>query len=214
MLYHNATRMDVLNFLIEKFGYKNYLEVGVQSGTCFQAIKADFKIGVDPDPLSQATVKMTSDDFFAENRAKGKDKQMFDLIFIDGLHEAPQVYRDIVNALEVLNEGGTILCHDMLPNTEERQMVPRIQSIWNGDCWKAFVQLRASRNDLAMATIESDEGLGLIMVGEQELINIDGIDLNWQSFCQNSRFWMNPISVQEFESFCNSIASERKTSTI
>lgn len=203
MLYHNATRMDVLNFLIEKFGYKKYLEVGVQSGTCFVAINAEYKVGVDPDPTSQATIHLPSDEFFQKNTEK------FDLIFIDGLHVADQVYRDIVNALECLNEGGTILCHDMLPSTEERQAVPRIQQIWNGDCWKAFVQLRASRFDLAMATIESDEGLGLIMVGEQELINIEGTDLTWETFCKNSRKWMNPISVQEFESVCNGIAKER-----
>lgn len=213
-LSNNATRMDVLNFLIEKFGYKNYLEIGVQSGACFITVKAPLKVGVDPNPTSQATLKMTSDDFFAQNRSKGKDKQMFDLIFIDGLHEAPQVYRDIINALEVLNDGGTIVCHDMLPSTEERQMVPRMQAIWNGDCWKAFVQLRASREDLAMATIESDEGLGIIMVGEQELINIENIELNWKSFCENSRVWMNPISVQEFQSICDSIAIQRTKTSI
>jgi hypothetical protein len=32
-----------------------------------------------------------------------------DLIFIDGLHEATQVYRDFENAVQILNTGGTIV---------------------------------------------------------------------------------------------------------
>jgi predicted O-methyltransferase YrrM len=137
---------------------------------------------------------MTSDDFFKQNT------ETFDLVFIDGLHEAPQVYKDIVNALEVLNEGGIIVCHDMLPATELAQRVPRESQIWNGDCFKAFVQLRGSRPDLAMCTLEADHGLGVIMKGEQDTIDIEGVELNWENFCKNQKEWMNSMSVTEFYS--------------
>lgn len=190
-LAHN--RWDVLNYLIRRFEFKKYLEIGVQSGYCFDQVKCDYKVGVDPDPTSQSTLKMTSDDFF-----KSELSEKFDIVFVDGLHEAPQVYKDIVNALSVLNEGGIIVCHDMLPATKEAQQVPRIQSIWNGNCWEAFVQLRASRSDLAMCTLQADHGLGVIMFGEQDLIDLSGVELNWENFCKHQSEWMNTMTVPEF----------------
>ena len=62
---------------------------------------------------------MTSDEFFEQNKEK------FDIVFIDGLHHSEQVYKDILNSLNILNEDGTIICHDMNPTEEFRQIVPR-----------------------------------------------------------------------------------------
>lgn len=194
--------MDILNYLIRKFGFKRYLEIGIEGGSCFESIVVENKHGVDPDETSVAPIKMTSDDFFRENKYK------FDLIFIDGLHEAPQVFKDIINALETLNEGGMILCHDMLPTTKEAQIVPRQQDVWNGDCWKAFAQLRATRSDLAMATINTDYGLGFIMKGKQTLANISESELEnltYEAFCDNKNHWMNVISTEQFFQFCNGL---------
>lgn len=41
--------------------------------------------------------------------------QSFDLIFLDGLHDAPHVYQEIPLALRRLNPGGFILLHDYFP---------------------------------------------------------------------------------------------------
>lgn len=192
-------RWDLLNYLIQIFGYKKYLEIGVQSGLCFNYVKCDYKVGVDPDTTSKATIHKTSDDFFKENTEK------FDIVFVDGLHEAPQVYKDIVNSLEVINEGGIIVCHDMMPMSYEAQAVPRMQSIWNGNCWEAFVQLRASREDLAMCTIDSDHGLGVIMKGEQELLDLKGSEIDWKGYVANRNEWMNVMSYSDFYTICDSI---------
>ena len=50
--------------------------------------------------------KGNSDSFFKQN------KQKFDVIYIDGWHEAPQVYRDINNSWDCLNINGIIICDD------------------------------------------------------------------------------------------------------
>jgi predicted O-methyltransferase YrrM len=42
--------------------------------------------------------------------------QRFDLIFLDGNHDAWNVYEEVSAALAVLNCGGCILLHDYLPN--------------------------------------------------------------------------------------------------
>ena len=38
---------------------------------------------------------------------------LFDIIFVDGLHEKQQVKKDILNSIKFLKDGGTIICHDV-----------------------------------------------------------------------------------------------------
>ena len=100
---------------------------------------------------------MTSDDFFKQNN------ENFDVIFIDGLHEYGQVYRDIQNSLKFLNDGGYIICHDMSPNNEIIQRYPQTHpGEWTGDCWKAWVKLKSEKSDLQMFVVDSDYGCGVI----------------------------------------------------
>ena len=188
-------RWDIINAYVDKYGYKDYLEIGLCSGMCRDAVKAENKTTVDPSERSDnPTHLMTSDRFFQINKNK------FDIIFIDGLHEAPQVYKDILNALECLNEGGTILCHDMLPTSEIEQRVPRAQAIWTGDCWKAFMKLRGSREDLDMFVVNTDWGVGVIRKGQQEInenLNISLADMTWDFFKEHNDK-MNKISPEQF----------------
>lgn len=46
------------------------------------------------------------------------DRGSYDLIFLDGLHEAQQLYRELPLALRRLNPDGLILLHDVFPNYE------------------------------------------------------------------------------------------------
>ena len=103
------------------------------------------------DTQSGGTHRMTSDQFFAEN------KSTFDLIFIDGLHVYEQVLKDIDNSLKVLNENGVILIHDCLPSKIWHQTIPQTHSSWNGDVWKSIVKSRA-REDIDTYTIKADQG--------------------------------------------------------
>ena len=79
-------RTDIIQSLIDKVGAENYLEVGVSAGENFRDIKCKNKVGVDPEPSTPATIHIDSDSFFKDN------KRTFDVIFIDGLHHADQVY--------------------------------------------------------------------------------------------------------------------------
>ena len=141
-------RTDIINRLISHYNYRTYLEIGVERGVNLKAININYAIGVDPDPDVHFYYRYpgcsieTSDEFFERCNMK------FDIIFIDGLHHADQVYRDIYNSLRFLNEGGTIVCHDMLPTDKKMQDVPREQSIWTGDCWKAWVKIRSENENL------------------------------------------------------------------
>jgi len=174
-----AKRWDIINEFIKKYEYKDYLEIGIASGICRDNIIAPNKTTVDPDTRANKPMHlMTSDDFFTKNKEK------YDVIFIDGLHEAPQVYKDILNSLECLKYGGTIFCHDMMPTKEEVQLVPRPLplDVWTGDCWKAWAKLKGSREDLEMFIIQDDWGVGVIRKGCQEIypeLDIPLTDINW-----------------------------------
>lgn len=86
-------RANIINRIIAARQYQSYLEVGVRSGITFRSVSCAHKESVDPnkdDLFPELTHHMTSDEAFAHFRAAGKD--CFDLIFIDGLHEADQVF--------------------------------------------------------------------------------------------------------------------------
>lgn len=194
-------RTILINHIVRKTRAKSYLEIGVWNGVNFQQISCRRKIGVDPDPESPATLNITSDDFFANNKEK------FDIIFIDGLHHADQVEKDILNSLEVLNEGGYILCHDMSPAEEAHQVVPFNGGIWNGDCWRAFVKLRQIRSDLEMCTVDTDYGCAIIKKGKQDLLVIND-EINYANFDRNRKQWLNLISVTDFYNMFGEITLE------
>jgi hypothetical protein len=186
-------RTEIIQSLINKINAKKYLEIGVGPGHNFNNIKCEYKVCVEPNPMVEVTFIMTSDDFFTQN------KEFFDVIFIDGLHESEQVYRDIQNSLKILNEGGFIVCHDMSPYCEIIQRYPQAQlGEWTGDCWKAWVKIRSERSDLSMYVVDSDYGCGVISNGEQSLITIPN-ELTWETLDNDRVNLLNLISVQDFK---------------
>ncbi len=192
------TRTEIINALIKKHSYKKYLEIGVRNPTHnFNAIEAEHKVGVDPATTAQATHCMTSDEFFRQN------SQDFDLIFVDGLHHAEQAYKDVINGLNCLAEGGSIVVHDCKPRSYEAQLVPRVQTVWNGDVWKAWVLLRFKRDDLTMFVVDADEGCGVIQKGEQLPIEIQG-QLSYDNLVENMQEWLNLFSVEQFQEWLQS----------
>lgn len=189
-------RIELINSLIKKNNYKRYLEIGVRDGECFNRIECEFKEGVDPDKNSHATLHLTSDEFF-ETALRTPFK--FDLIFIDGLHHADQVEKDILNSLDCLADGGTIVMHDCLPTSKRMQEIPMTsQQEWTGNTWMAYLKLRVTRPDLTMHVVDTDWGCGIIRYGKQELVPL-GILPSYEQFDQNRKEWMNVISVEQFK---------------
>ena len=192
-------RTEIINFLARKIKANAYLEIGLGGGENFAAIECSKKTSVDP--RKNATYKMTSREFFEIN------KESFDLIFVDGLHEANQTEEDILNSLNVLNSGGFIVCHDMHPEKEIEQIYPRDRSReekskktgWTGDCWKAWVKIRSENPNLKMFIVDDDCGCGVITEGKQDLIDISNLDLTWENFCKYKKEWLNLIPKKDFQ---------------
>lgn len=193
------TRSKLINLLIKKYGYKTYLEIGVntpaQPGFNFDNIDIELKHGVDP--AVDTTFKMTSDDFFAHSVTI-----KYDIIFIDGLHIFEQAYRDICNSLEWLNDGGSIVVHDCNPTSEITQRPERASSVWHGDVWKAILKLRKEREDITIFTVATDEGCAVIRKGSQALFTAnvpEETQYTYDFFDSNRKKILNLISVSEFK---------------
>jgi len=202
-------RYQIINTLINIYGYETYLEVGVDHPMqCFDKIKIENKIGVDPN--GKAMITATSDDFFKSNRKK------FDIIFIDGLHHKDQVIRDIDNALKVLNHNGAIVVHDCNPTSDIMQRVPRETGEWTGDVWKAWLHFRANP-DLSMHVLETDYGVGIIRRGKQLPFSVEsptykGLNLHRKNWLNLIPYKLEPVSIciPAFEQYGHGVSTLRQ----
>ena len=185
-------RFEVINKIIKKKNYKNYLEIGCFKDENFKEIIIEHKVGVDP--VSGGTIRSTSDNFFKKNN------KIFDIIFIDGLHYFDQVKKDIENALEALSERGIIIIHDCLPSRIRDQMIPRSHEHWNGDVWKVVVEFRTKIN-VDVYTCMADQGLGIILkkknLNPLKLDLKDFKKLKFEDYYYNYPKFMNIISHEE-----------------
>lgn len=196
------SRTELLNHLIARNGYTRYLEIGVCDPQAnFERIAAREKNGVDPAPRRPVSHPMTSDAFF-HNWRLAPDRSPYDLVFIDGLHLADQVERDVLNSLDALADGGMLVLHDCNPATEDAQ-TEEFDGVkhWNGTVWKAWVKLRATRSDLSMCVVNMDEGCGVIRRGSQQLFPLPSVDyrqLDYTFLTRHRREALNLISLGKF----------------
>jgi SAM-dependent methyltransferase len=171
-----------------------YLEIGVSRGQAFQRISADVKLAVDPAfRLTEHTRELanakgrvveyfeTTSDAFFENEKALLDQHPVDVALIDGLHTYEQVVRDVENTVRHLKDDGVIFLHDCNPPFElagrrakswdefmAQQSGPLKIGIWNGDVWKAIVELRSTRPDLLVGVLKCDQGVGFVRKGSPE----------------------------------------------
>lgn len=198
-------RFEIINTFIKNNNFKNYLEIGVFKGDNIREIIAEHKDGVDPTTelgrtIPEINYPITSDEFF--ELIKGHDIK-YDVIFIDGLHHADQVDKDIENALKHLVPNGIIVMHDCNPTVEEYTIVPRQTGIWYGNVYKSALRLR-QKYPHKFITVNTDCGCGVIFNGVEEDNKIDpeklkSAEQNWKYFDENRTELLNLISVDEFK---------------
>lgn len=176
-------RWDLIQFLIDRYEFTRYLEIGCAGGKLYRLIRCAHKVGVDVRG-GVATFRGTSDEFYAQNR------EQFDLVFIDGWHQAEQVAKDVENALAALAPGGIIVLHDCNPQTEVRQQHdPTISGGWNGDVWKAWVALR-SRPDLDCCCGDFDQGCGVVLRRQNSQPLALPRKMTWPSLVRRRNDWI------------------------
>jgi hypothetical protein len=124
------SRAEVLQGFVSLFENPSYLEIGVSRGATFQKIRAQRKVAVDPEfkfDIEEARKSspnavfhpVPSDVYFGEIASP---TELFDVIFIDGLHTAEQTLRDLLNAILFLKPPGVIVVDDVFPNSYAASM--------------------------------------------------------------------------------------------
>jgi hypothetical protein len=147
----------------------SYLEIGLSMGLTFERVSAQVRWGVDPSPRFdteflpagvQIFVK-SSDHFFETTRPATR----FDVVYIDGLHQFRQVYRDLLNSIAHLAPRGSVLIDDTVPCDEVSAIPDQRRSLmrraelgcagtpWHGDVWKAVVAIAQLHPELDFRTI-------------------------------------------------------------
>ena len=188
----NIYRWNLIQRIIDKHDFTDYLEIGCDKNQSFSKIKITNSVCVDP--VSGVTIRSSSDHFFSSNEKR------FDVIFIDGLHHYEQVLKDINNSLKILNDDGFILVHDTLPRSLAHQAVPRYRGSWQGDVWKSIVELRTKEN-IDIITCKIDLGVSIIKkTKNQNLLKINCNDfskLKFRDYYYNHYKFMNIINYEE-----------------
>lgn len=167
-------RSTIINHFIAQCGYSRYLEIGVEGGVTFNNVQAPEKFAVDPnfkvpqDQLLGHAFAMTSDSFFDHNR------EMFDLVFIDGLHTFEQSLRDFTRAMSRVPRTGLILLDDCNPSDylaslRDHNLCMALKKKegyadqnWMGDVYKTVLFIREFFDNVSFAYIE--DSLGIVAV--------------------------------------------------
>lgn len=206
-------RIEIINHLIERhFPYDcKYLEIGVRNRSdCFNHIKASVRMCVDPgteQDTPDATFVYTSDDFFQKLRADEieglSSDYKWNVIFIDGLHLADQVWRDILNSIRHLTQPGFVVLHDVSPEHwfsahSDYDHYLTHGGWWNGTVWKAFYRARTEL-PYNSYTVNTDQGIGIIEThtsGEHVFHN--NIWYEYGEMNKDRRHSLGLISIDEF----------------
>ena len=183
-------RYDVINALIQAYSLDSYLEIGLRTGMSFKNVTCNHKESVDPS--WSPTYKMTSDMFFATNKNK------YDIIFIDGLHEEEQVYRDIKNSLKCLNSGGFVVLHDCNPPTIEHTALNV-----NGTVYKGFLKAMHDIKGYSFFTVDTDHGCGVIT--KRKMFKSSNIpdNISWEVFDLNRNELLGLLTPENFTDTIN-----------
>ena len=91
--------------------------------------------------------------------------------------------------------------HDCFPRNYYYQAVPRCQIDWNGDTWKALVELRTKEN-LDVYCLNADEGIGVIFKRKNKnLLDLDiknFAKLSYNEYSNNYQKYLNLIEYEDF----------------
>jgi len=164
----STSRTEIINYCIQVKGASSYLEIGVRNpARNYDLINCANKASVDPGVEFESNLvdfPMTSDAFFTH--WKHAIRTPYDVIFIDGLHRAEQVRRDISHAVEMTTSNGLIILHDCNPPHHElaRESYDSdgvAGKIWNGTTWKAIWEF-FFHGPFELRVIDTDWGVGIV----------------------------------------------------
>ena len=181
----------LINDLISDLNYKSYLELGVSVGESWKLISCENKNGVDNNinvaNEFDGVIHATTDDYFLNN----KDK--FDLIYIDALHEKNQVYKDFKNSFNVLNDSGVIIFHDVNPFD-----ISQTHFNNSGDVFELWIELAKTYKVYIIKNEYDGDSVGIFIKSKNsKFIDIEVKDYTYQFFSENREDFISYLNYEE-----------------
>lgn len=150
---------------------KNYLEIGIKKGYCFNSIaplcnKAYAVDILNCHPLIKQNKNLVwyhgkSEDFLNSHDPKEK----FDLVFIDGAHEHKASLNDFKMVLPLVRDNGIILFHDTYPPNERF-----LNKSYCNDTYKTAEYIREHYPQYEFATLPFSYGVSIFRKLERQLL--------------------------------------------
>jgi hypothetical protein len=204
--YHFPKRYDIINQYIDS--ETSYIEIGIEYGHTFTHINTKNKLGIDPDPKIDdfRIVKKKAKKFFRKN------KEFFDVIFIDGMHQVEYIVHDINNSISFLKPNGKIFIDDILPFTYNEQLkVPnehfyengilKYKESWTGDIWKVIFYILKNYSEYIEFKVyfhSNYRGVFQMSIIKPFEINIDKIELiNTYSYYDDFNIYISLLEKNE-----------------
>lgn len=182
MSMERISRPDVVQGILDLYDRPAYLEVGVNAGETFHALRARHKVAVDPTFLFDVDAarradpdadyhEVPSDEYFGSIIAPGT---FFDVIYLDGLHTFEQTLRDLVNALDHLTPKGVVVIDDVRPPSylaslpdranyfEVRNVVRVTDKSWMGDVYRLVWFIDTFFQGLTYRTVANNHGQSVV----------------------------------------------------
>jgi len=91
-----------------------------------------------------------------------QEGRSFDIVLVDSWHEFEPSWRDLVEAFRLIRADGMLVVHDCLPPRPEITVPQYITGEWCGVSYQAYVDFISQRHDLAVYTVDTDYGCGVI----------------------------------------------------
>ena len=169
---HELNKARLINHLAEVHGYRHYLELCTlstgrryaeidrsQLETC---VRLMYRCPDDFDDGLPIDYRSSSLDIGECLKTISDEGRRFDIALVDSWHEYATSWRDLVEGFLLIREGGTLVVHDCLPPRSEIAVANYIPGEWCGVGYQAYVDFISQRRDLAVYTVDTDYGCGVI----------------------------------------------------
>lgn len=175
-------RDEAIQGLLDLFDQPSYLEIGVNAGLTFHGVRAAQKVAVDPaftfDHELEASRRpdsryhqVESDTYFL---TLARREDVFDVVYLDGLHTYEQTLRDLLNTLQHLHAKSVVVIDDVLPSDYAssigdphrmnafRAAVGDTGAAWMGDVYKLVFFINSFLPQFSFATIADNHGQAVL----------------------------------------------------
>jgi len=168
-VHRSVKKFNVVNALIRRHGYRNYLEICTPlTGMTFHRVdkthlhrshRLMYRCPPDFSDGNGITFRSNSE------KTEGLSPQAsYDIMFIDSWHTYECSMRDLREGFSKLSPGGALVMHDCFPaNREQTSVAPPVPwGRWNGLTYCAYFDFILSEPGLTAYMVETDCGCAVI----------------------------------------------------